>query len=67
MWMKFKTLKSFVNKQLRESKANYFRNLIKKNNGNSAELWKTLNEVTRTQSFVLCQCIEKFTRSLARF
>ena len=36
MWKKVKKLKSPVNKQLSERKANYFRDLIQKNRGNSA-------------------------------
>ena len=51
-------LKSSVNKRLRESKANYFRDLIQKNSGNSAELWKTLNEVTSHKHLSPLLCIE---------
>ena len=58
MWKKIKKLKSSVNKQLRESKTKYFRNLIQKNSGHSAQLWKTLNEVTSRKHFSPLSCIE---------
>ena len=58
MWKKFRKLKLSVNKQLRECKTNYFRDLIQKNSGNSAKLWKTLNEVTSRQRFSPLSCIE---------
>ena len=39
-----KKMQSFVNKEVKKCKAEYYSDLINKNKGNSSELWKTLND-----------------------
>ena len=37
-------MKNFVNKEVKNCKAEYYSDLITKNKGNPSELWKTFNE-----------------------
>ena len=49
-WEMYKKMKNFVNKEVKNCKAEYYSDLINKNKGNPSELWKTFNEITSKKS-----------------
>ena len=49
-WEIYRKSRLFVNKEVKRSKSEYYQNIIEKNKGNYAQLWKTLNEVTSHKS-----------------
>ena len=56
-WKMYKKLKNYVNKAVKKCKSDYYTNLIKKNKGNSGELWKTLNDISYRKSHFSPSCI----------
>lgn len=56
-WKTYRKLRLFVNKEVKRCKSEYYQNLIEKNRGNPAELWKTLNAVTSRKSTSRPTCI----------
>ena len=47
-WLKYKELRNKTTQLIRNSKRNFYSNVIEKNKKDSSKLWKTLNTVTAT-------------------
>lgn len=56
-WEKYRKLKSFVAREVKRNKSEYYRELIDTNKGKPDELWKCINEVTGRKNKTSPSCI----------
>ena len=56
-WDPYKNLKRFVKNEMKQSKAEYYKELIDKNSGSPDKLWKSINEVIGCNTKSTPSCI----------